>query len=104
MKKSAVKMRMIGRLLCRAQSVEFRRIDKRSSNVGGNVAVLGEDGEDNMESVIRPNEIGSSARGAAKLLLADTTNLVFTVSPNYTQETAVLRVERGKELEREAVP
>jgi hypothetical protein len=78
-------------------SVEYRRVDKNSSNVGGIVAILGEDGEDKERSLIDVNAIGSSARRAVKLFLADTASLVFRVRARWAQETAVLNVQEVKE-------
>jgi hypothetical protein len=68
-----------------------------SSNVGGIVALLGEDDEDKERSLVDVNAIGSSARRAVKLSLADTATLVFRVRARWTQETAVLNVHEVKE-------
>jgi VWFA-related protein len=62
-------------------SVEFRRLDQKDSNVGGVVSALDEDGDHKTNSVVRVNEIGPAANGAAKLSLADEASSSFECAP-----------------------
>jgi VWFA-related protein len=78
-------------------SVEYRRVDQKNSNVGGDVDALGSEGEENKERVLNVNEIAPSGKAAAKLSLADDANLVFKVRAGYTKETAVFTVENWSE-------
>jgi hypothetical protein len=78
-------------------SVEYRRQDKRDSNVGGAVSALDPDGDQRIERVVAVIDTGPAHQGAAKLSLADEAHLVFKVRVAYTKETAVFSVEEWKD-------
>jgi VWFA-related protein len=78
-------------------SVEFRRVDQKDSNVGGFVSALDEDGDHKTDPVVRVNELGAAAKGAAKLSLADEEKFIFRLSADFTKETAVFTVENWTE-------
>jgi VWFA-related protein len=77
-------------------SVEYRRVDQKNSNVGGDVDALGPEGED-IKDVINVNEIGPAGKNAAKLSLADDATFTFRVRAGYTKQTAVFSVENWTE-------
>jgi len=74
-------------------SVEFRRADGESGNVGGQVTTVGPEGDDRDVRVVFVNETGMTGKGDAKLSLADDTNVTIRVQASFTKETAVLRVD-----------
>jgi VWFA-related protein len=78
-------------------SVEFRRVDRKDSNVGGFVSALSEDGDHKTDQVVRVNTIGSAANGAAKLSLADEAKVIFRARADFAKETAVFSVENWTE-------
>jgi VWFA-related protein len=78
-------------------SVEFRRVDRKDSNVGGFVSALSEDGDHKTDQVVRVNTIGSAANGAAKLSLADEAKVIFRARADFAKETAMFSVENWTE-------
>ena len=78
-------------------SVEFQRVDRKDSNVGGFVSALSEDGDHKTDQVVRVNTIGPTANVAAKLSLADEAKVIFRTRADFAKETAVFSVENWTE-------
>jgi hypothetical protein len=77
-------------------STEFRRQDRKSSNVGGTLHALGVDGE-HRDKVLHVNGIKPALKESAKLSLADEMTFILRVEAGFTRETAVLLVEKWPE-------